>query len=206
MINNKKKQPKNTLLNSQLWVAVYVLLPAAMARSHSEVSLELNCVQCVSPPQPVTQGTGRLSPANLPVEKGEGNKTQRGLFSAPGHSSEHGHLHRAAARGQSHNDVRRFIWVCAKDTFHSVVSCFLCVSCALLRFSLSLCILTHQVEIFSCEPTKMRQTAGPQPWEINHTDDFMDVVQEHRGPALNSSRLWKRERRRPKRVFVLCSV
>lgn len=70
-----------TSLNSHLWVAVYVLLPAAVACSHSEVSPELNCVQCVSPPQPVTQGTGRLSPANLPLEKGAGKKKHKAGFS-----------------------------------------------------------------------------------------------------------------------------
>lgn len=113
---------------------VYVLLPAAMACSHGEVSLELNGVQCVSPPRPVTQGTGRLSPANLPVQKREGkNKTKRTFLSAPGHSPARRRLHQAAAGGQSRNDVRRFISMCAKDTFHSVVSCFFLRVCVCLR-------------------------------------------------------------------------
>lgn len=69
--------------------------------------------------------------------------------------------------------------MCAQDSFPSVVSSFLCVSPALSRLSLSLCISTHKVEIFSCEPTETR--------EIKHPADVLDVVQVHRGPALNSS-------------------
>lgn len=169
-----------------------------VACSHSEVSLELNCVQCVSPPQLVTQGTGRLSPA-----KGGKEKTHKEDCSLSFRPLLH--TQTPAARGQSHNDVRSFFWMPAKDTFHSVVSCFfVCHACIVAFQSLVLHIDTPSWNIWLRADGDAADYTCPELLVI--TDDLLDVLQEHRGPALNSSDLWKLERRRPGCVFVHCSV